>query len=124
MELGLQGQVAEGLALIDAAIGRARQVDDRCSIAELLRVKGELLDREPASKDQAEAQFIEAVEASRQQESLAWKLRCAMSLARAWLQQGRRVEARELLAPVYAQFTEGFDTADLQQARALLGSMR
>lgn len=124
MELGLQGQVPEGLALIDAAIGRARQVDDRCSIAELLRVKGELLDREPASKDQAEAQFIEAVEASRQQESLAWKLRCATSLARAWLQQGRRVEARELLAPVYAQFTEGFDTADLQQARVLLGSMR
>ncbi|CAN7164590.1 winged helix-turn-helix domain-containing protein [Variovorax sp. LjRoot290] len=124
MELGLQGCVAEAFELIEAAIGRARRVGDRCSVAELLRVKGELLDREPASKDLAEAQFIEAVKASRQQESLAWKLRCATSLARAWLQQGRRVEACELLAPVYAQFTEGFDTADLQQARALLGSIR
>jgi predicted ATPase len=57
---------------------------------------------------------------ARQQEAKSWELRAALSLARLWQQQGKRAEARELLAPIYGWFTEGLDTADLQEAKALL----
>ena len=57
---------------------------------------------------------------ARQQQAKSWELRAAMSLARLWQQQGKRAEARDLLAPIYGWFTEGFDTADLQEAKALL----
>ena len=57
---------------------------------------------------------------ARQQQAKSWALRAAMSLARLWQQQGKRAEARDLLAPIYGWFTEGFDTADLQEAKALL----
>jgi len=57
---------------------------------------------------------------ARQQQATSWELRAAMSLARLWQQQGKRAEARDLLAPIYGWFTEGFDTADLQEAKVLL----
>ena len=69
---------------------------------------------------QAEACFHQALDIARQQQAKSWELRTAMSLAHLWQQQGKRQEARELLAPIYNWFTEGFDIADLQEARALL----
>jgi len=64
--------------------------------------------------------FQKAIDIARRQEAKSWELRAAMSLARLWWEQGKRQEARELLAPVYHWFTEGLDTADLQDAKALL----
>ena len=69
---------------------------------------------------EAEACFLQALALARHQQAKSWELRAAMSLARLWQRQGKRAEARELLAEVYDWFTEGFDTADLQDARALL----
>jgi predicted ATPase len=70
--------------------------------------------------EEAEACFQQALAIARQQQAQSWELRAAMSLARLWQQQGKRAEARALLAPIYRWFTEGFDTADLQEAKALL----
>jgi predicted ATPase len=69
---------------------------------------------------QAEAGFRQALDVARRQEAKSLELRAAMSLSRLWQQQGKRDQARELLAPIYGWFTEGFDTADLQEAKALL----
>jgi predicted ATPase len=69
---------------------------------------------------QHEACFQQALAIARHQQAKSWELRAAMSLSRLWQQQGKRDEARELLAPIYGWFTEGFDTADLQEARILL----
>ena len=70
--------------------------------------------------EEAEACFQQALAIARQQQAKSWELRAAMSLARLWQQQGKRAAARDLLAPIYGWFTEGFDTADLQEAKALL----
>jgi predicted ATPase len=73
---------------------------------------------------EAETCFQQAVDIARQQQAKALELRAAMSLSRLWQQQGKRDEARELLAPVYGWFTEGFNIADLQEAKALLEALR
>jgi predicted ATPase len=93
--------------------------------AETHRIKGVLLLHQ-ADPDaaQAEACFQQALAIARRQEAKAWELRAATSLARLWQSQDRRQEAYELLAPVYEWFTEGFDTADLQDAKALLEDLR
>ena len=93
-----------------------------CYEAELYRLKGELLLRRLSLTQhaQAEACFQQALVIARHQQAKSWELRAAMSLSRLWQQQGKRAEAWELLAPVYGWFTEGFDTADLQDARGLL----
>src|SRR5215831_4218678 len=70
--------------------------------------------------EEAEACFQQARAIARQQQAQSWELRAAMSLARLWQQQDKRAEGRDLLAPIYGWFTEGFDTADLQEAKALL----
>ena len=75
---------------------------------------------DPADEQRAEAGFRRALEIARRQQAKSWELRAATSLARLWGEQGRRAEARDLLAPVYGWFTEGFDTADLKEAKALL----
>jgi predicted ATPase len=72
---------------------------------------------------QAETCFQHALDVARRQQAKSWELRAAMSLARLWQQQGKRAEARALLAPVYGWFTEGFDTADLQEAKTLLDEL-
>jgi predicted ATPase len=72
---------------------------------------------------EAEACFQQALDVARRQEAKSLELRAAMSLSRLWQQQGKRAEARELLAPIYGWFTEGFDTADLQEARVLLEAL-
>ena len=90
--------------------------------AELYRLRGELLLQQLRwhSQEEAEACFQQALAVARRQQAKSLELRAAMSLSRLWQQQGKRDEARELLAPIYGWFTEGFDTADLQEAKALL----
>jgi predicted ATPase len=88
------------------------------------RLKGELLLlREAPDTLQAERCFEQALSVARDQQAKSWELRAAMSLARLWQGNGRREAAHELLAPVYAWFTEGFDTADLIEAKALLDQL-
>jgi predicted ATPase len=119
--MGHTGQVAAGLHLITEALGVLEANRQGYLLAEAYRLQGELLLRQ-AQPDaaQAKACFQHALAIARSQQAKSWELRAAMSLARLWQQQGRRTEAYDLLAPVYGWFTEGFDTADLQEARALL----
>ena len=74
--------------------------------------------------DEVQSTFEEALRVARRQQAKSYELRTATSLARLWAEQGRRAEARELLAPVYGWFTEGFDTADLKEAKALLDQLK
>ena len=88
--------------------------------AEVNRIAGEIALKSPESDAKAEAYFERALAVARQQQAKSWELRAAMSLARLWRDQGKVQQARELLAPVYGWFTEGFDTRDLKDAKALL----
>jgi predicted ATPase len=120
--LAAAGRVAEAIGVIDEALARSAASEERWCAAELLRVKGELL-LQAAHADaaaQAEALFAEALRQAREQHALAWELRTATSLARLRRRQGRVGDARALLAGVYSRFTEGFASADLQTADALL----
>jgi predicted ATPase len=92
--------------------------------AEVHRIAGEiaLLSLEP-DMAKAEIYFERALAVARKQQAKSWELRAAMSLARLWRDQGRKNEARQLLAPIYGWFTEGFDTLDLRGARALLDEL-
>jgi len=120
--LGGAGQIAEGLVVADTALARAEQTEAGWCLAELLRTKGELLllGREPTAVATAEQCFHQALDVARRQGALSWELRAATSLARLWRGQQRVDQARKLLAPVYRRFTEGFATADLIAAKALL----
>ena len=73
--------------------------------------------------EKAEAYFERALAVAREQQAKSWELRAAMSMARLWRDQGRRKQARDLLAPVHGWFTEGFDTLDLKEAKRLLGEL-
>ena len=123
--LGGAGQIAEGLAAVDEGLARAERTGGRWCVAELLRKKGELLllRGAPAAAAGAEDCFRQALDWSRRQGALWWELGSATSLARLWHQQGLTEPARELLAPVYRRFTEGFDTADLRAAKVLLDEL-
>lgn len=124
--LGGAGQVPRGLTTLAEAFERSERGHGRWCMAELLRIKGELLLLEgaPNAAAAAEDHFRQALDWARRQGALSWELRCAISLARLWHRQARRNEARELLAPVYDRFTEGFATADLGAATALLADLR
>src|SRR6266446_2623944 len=124
--LGGAGQIAEGLAVADTALARAEQTEAGWCLAELLRTKGELLllGREPTAVATAEQCFHQALDVARRQGALSWELRAATSLARFWRGQQRVTQARKLLGSVYRRFTEGFETADLIAAKALLASFR
>jgi predicted ATPase len=92
--------------------------------ANVHRIAGELaLMSSQPDMAKAETYFERALEVARQQQAKSWELRAAMSMARLWRDQGKREEARELLAPVYGWFTEGFDTRDLQDAKKLLDEL-
>jgi predicted ATPase len=92
--------------------------------AEVNRIAGEIAFKSPTPDTaKAEAYFERALSVARAQQAKSWELRAAMSMARLWRDQGKRDEARELLAPVYGWFTEGFDTLDLKEARALLDEL-
>jgi len=123
--LGRAGQVSEGLAAIEGTIAHSEHGQELWAIAELLRIKGELvlLEGEPAAATAAEHVFRQALDWARRQGALSWELRAATSLARLWRDHGRPPEAKALLQPVYNRFTEGLDTADLKTAKALLGEL-
>jgi len=111
------GRIEEGLKILaaDNTTGQGKWV------AEMDRLQGELLLRQTVPEvAQAEACFQQALARARRQQAKSWELRAAVSLSRLWQQQGKRAEAYRLLAPVYGWFTEGFDTADLRDAQALL----
>jgi hypothetical protein len=97
------------------------QHEERCWEAEVCRLRGVLLLRQPRPPQaEAEAWLQQALDVARRQEAKSLELRAAMSLSQLWQQQGKQAEAHELLAPIYGWFTEGFDTADLQEAKVLL----
>jgi predicted ATPase len=121
---GQVGQVEEGLPLLAEALAMVDTTGARTVEAELHHLHGELLLRQTVPEAQAaEDRFQQALEVARRQQARSWELRAATSLARLWQRQGKRAEARDLLAPVYHWFTEGFDTADLQEAKALLDAL-
>jgi predicted ATPase len=117
-------QAEEGLRLLAEALAHVDTTGERYYAAEVYWLKGKLL-LQQALPDEAQAETClhQALDIARRQETKSWELRAAMGLARLWQQQGKRTEARELLAPVYGWFTEGFDTADLQEAKALLDAL-
>jgi predicted ATPase len=114
----------DGLRALAEAHTLVEQQEERWWEAEIARLRGVLRLRQVGTPPaEAEACFHRALDVARRQEAKSLELRAAMSLSRLWQQQGIRVEAYELLAPVYGWFTEGFDTAGLQEAKALLGEL-
>jgi predicted ATPase len=118
------GQIGIALATVDQALARADRGAERWYVAELLRIKGELLIQEATAQSVSAAEdcFVGAIDVAREQGALFWELRAAMSLARLRVTQDRHYDARQVLSPVYDRFTEGFETADLRCARAILES--
>jgi predicted ATPase len=138
---GQLGAADEGLRVLAEALATVQKTGECVWEAELHRLKGVLVlqarNQLPALEGgmlhatdsalhtaEAEACLYQARAIARRQQAKSLELRAAMSLARLWQQQGKRTEARELLAPIYSWFTEGFDTADLQDAKALLEDLR
>jgi predicted ATPase len=134
---GKIGQTEEGLTFLAEALAQVEKTGERFYEAELYRLKGELLrmgEREKGGKGEEishsptppfapsspEACFLKAIEIARRQQAKSLELRATVSLARLWQQQGKKEEARQMLAEIYNWFTEGFDTKDLQEAKALL----
>jgi class 3 adenylate cyclase/predicted ATPase len=122
---GKGGQGEEGLTLLTKALEIVYKTKARLHEAELYRLKGELTlqsqVRGSKSKvEEAEACFLQAIEIARKQQAKSLELRAVLSLSRLWQHQGKRDEARQMLAEIYGWFTEGFDTKDLQEAEALL----
>jgi predicted ATPase len=118
---GKAGHAEEGLAVLAEGLAVVEKTGARNFEAELYRLQGELLLRQAApDAPQAASCFQQALNITRHQQAKTLELRAAVSLSRLWQQQGKRAEARDLLTPIYGWFTEGFDTADLQEAKALL----
>ena len=117
------GRVEEGLAAIDEALSEARAHNERWWDAELHRLRGELLLMRGSDASDVEAAFLRAIEIAQSQQARSLELRATMSLARLWIAQNRSVDARRQLCDLYAWFTEGFDTPDLQAARLLLAHL-
>ncbi len=123
------GRVEEGLDLLVEALARVDKTDERVREAELYWLKGELLltqesksqkaEIETDSQGEAEACFLQAIKIAQKQQAKSWELRASMNLARLWQQQGKRHAARDMLSTIYNWFTEGFETKDLQEAKAL-----
>jgi predicted ATPase len=118
----IAGQIEESLTLLDDALQIVERTGERWFAAEVNRYKGQLMLRQGHS-EAAEELYRKALSIAAEQEAKLWELRAAASLARLWRDQGRRAEARDLLAPVYDWFTEGFDTPDLKEAKALLDEL-
>ena len=124
------GRVQEGLGVVGEALAAVHNGEELRWAAELYRLKGELLltpaagvDLLPTAVEEAERCFHQAIEIARRQHAKALELQAVMSLSRLWEQQGKRDEARQWLGEIYARFTEGFDTADLREAKRLLEAL-
>jgi predicted ATPase len=121
---GHTGQVEEGPRLLEEALTVITISGRGDLLAEAYRLQGEfLLQQAVPDVAQAEARFCQALAIARRQQAKSWELRAAMNLSRLWQEQGKQNQARALLAPIYSWFTEGFDTADLQQAKTLLAEL-
>jgi hypothetical protein len=138
---GHVGQVEEGLHLLAEALAAFETSGRGDMLAEAYRLQGGLLLQSGALRPESgvftpqaalrmpqvaevDACFQQALTIARRQQAKSWELRAALRLSRLWQQQGKRTEARELLAPLYGWFTEGFDTADLQEPKALLEELK
>ena len=118
------GQLSDAWHCMDDAIAKVERTKEKWCEAEVHRIAGEIALKSPqphAAK--AETYFERALAVARQQQAKSWELRAAKSLARLWRDQGKVQQARELLVPVYGWFTEGFDTRDLKEAKALLDEL-
>jgi predicted ATPase len=121
---GKTGQISEGLRVVSEELANADVTECCCYEAELHRIKGELLFKEAAADEgEAEAYFRNALKIARSQSAKSLELRAVMSMSRLWQRQGKKAEARDSLAEIYGWFTEGFDTADLKQAKLLLDEL-
>ena len=115
------GQLDNAWRCVDEAMSTVETTKERWYLADICRIAGEIALKSPQPEAaKAEAYFQHALGVARQQQAKSWELRASMSLARLWRDQGKPQQARELLAPVYGWFTEGFDTCDLKEAKALL----
>jgi len=123
--LWMAGRCAEGIAIIAESLALVEHMGEHYWEAEIWRIKGELLLKAAADNAQAEAAscYCRAIEIARRQSAKTFELRATMSLARLWQQQGKTAQAQRILAEIYGWFTEGFDTADLQEAKALLEAL-
>ncbi len=118
------GQFDDAWRCIGEAMTAVETTKERWCEAEIHRIAGEIALKSPEPDvAKAEAYFERAIAIARAQQAKSWELRAAMSLARLWRDQGKRDAARDLLAPVYNWFTEGFDTLDLKEAKALLDEL-
>jgi len=117
-------QFGDAWRCIDEAILTVEKTKESLYEAEANRIAGEIaLKMSEPDLAKAETYFERALSIARTQQAKSWELRATMSMARLWHDRGKRDEARELLAPVYGWFTEGFDTRDLKEAKALLGEL-
>jgi predicted ATPase len=117
------GKSEEALNLLDDQIATVARTDELWCAAELYRRRGELLLKQTVPDlSGAETQYHQAINIARSQSAKLWELRAAMSIARLWRNQSKNEQARDLLTPIYSWFTEGFDTRDLNEAKALLGA--
>jgi predicted ATPase len=122
---GKIGQVGKGLGILDEAFAQADDKGERANEAELYRLKGELLLALSAGHQaEAETCLQRALDIAHDQQAKSPELRAATSLSGLWMRQGKRDEAREMLGEIYGWFTEGFDTADVRAAKALLEELR
>ena len=118
------GDIEGAVTLFDAALDAASTTGERWYEPELLRFKAEMLLALPKQRaTEAEQCLDAAIALAQQQEAKFWELRSATALAKLWAHQGRRGEGRDLLAPIHSGFTEGFDTADLKEAKTLLETL-
>jgi predicted ATPase len=123
------GRIEEGTVALTEAAAVGQRLGERSYEAELCRIKGELLQqstvesRNSTVEAEAEEYFMKALRLARRQQARTFELRAVMSLSRLWRRQGKKEEARQLLAEVYNWFTEGFDTADLKEAQQLLSEL-
>src|SRR5262249_53754420 len=128
---GRMGQPEEGLSVLTEALAQINKTEERFYEAELYRIQGELtlqqVKVQSSKVKEAEAKagtcFLKAIKIARQQQAKSLELRATVSLARLWQRQSKLHEARQMLSTIYDWFTEGFDTADLQEAKALLASL-
>ncbi len=116
------GKTEEGLAALAEALALIEKTDERLAEAEAHRIEGELL-RAQGDQAGAEASFHTAIDIARNQGAKSWELRATVSLCRQWQEQGKIQPARAMLAEVYNWFSEGFDTVDLKEAKALLDEL-
>ena len=116
------GQPIEGLQCLAEAAQIIQTTEERCHEAELHRMRGDLLNA-TGDRSGAERHYRQAIAVAERQSAKLFQLRASTSLARLWLNQGKRTKARDLLSPIYHWFTEGFDATDLKDARALLDEL-